>query len=97
MSTRDRWIVYPLLYLAIGLGLRTRLDAKYEADVSARQAQQFQEQVITKRIALLHSNGQAVVLTGDQLEMLMNKADAAYNTLQNAILQFNQQARPVQP
>ncbi len=68
MSDRERWIVYPLLFLAIGLGLKSRLsalDSEHEmqqrmtaqlqsttAQLTKRISDHLAEQVITKQILL---------------------------------------------
>ncbi|MCA9239173.1 MAG: hypothetical protein KDA37_03185 [Planctomycetales bacterium] len=61
MSERERWIVYPLLFLALGAALRDKLIKRTTSDVVVADTVQCKElQVVnqnrTQTLAVLHGN-----------------------------------------
>jgi hypothetical protein len=99
MSDRERWIVYPLLFLAIGLGLKSRLsalDSEHEmqqrltAQLTKRVADHLADQVITNKILLTErvDSPQGYMLDVawvNQLEDRLQKATALYQRLNAAL------------
>jgi hypothetical protein len=61
MSTRDRWTVYPLLLLAIGLALRGQL-VPHEADTG--KAAITADAVICRELAIVGDSGKIIVHAG---------------------------------
>ena len=59
MSTRERWIVYPLLFLALGAALRDKIIGKIEIPQL-----EVKEAVKCGTLFVMGPNGQPAVLAG---------------------------------
>lgn len=60
MNDRERWIIYPLLFLALGAALRDKLLKQTRAD-----------QIVCSRMILVDTDGRAMAyLTGDELSFV---------------------------
>jgi len=57
MNERERWIVYPLLFFALGTALREKIDFFEGVGIP-------QEQVIAKRIVLVNDNFETMAVLG---------------------------------
>ncbi|MEM6798578.1 MAG: hypothetical protein AAF589_03610 [Planctomycetota bacterium] len=74
MSERERWIVYPLLFLALGAALRDKLMQQTRAD-----------QLVCQRLVMINESGVATaVLDGDQLKAIKAGVVDAQQLLQRA-------------
>jgi hypothetical protein len=80
MSNRERWVVYPLLFLAIGLGLNNNIQLQ-EAQQDGHSAQVDLLRCKTLEVVAADGKPRVTISTTDQGEAILETASAAAKPL----------------
>ncbi len=69
MTSRERWTVYPLLFLTLGLVMRDRLEDQGRQTQRAPAAQVWAEELVTEELTIVNKQDQIrFVLTANGWE-----------------------------